>query len=79
MSSQCVAKNNTLSFYCFLLSILVYLISIEISTMMVFSNKNSSMKREMDVLGGILSILKHKNNLRSPSLSPVSFHYTIKS
>ena len=45
---------------------------------MVFSTKSSSIKRDMDVLGGILTILKHKNNLRSPSLLSVLFQYTLK-
>ena len=62
---QCVAKNNLISFYLFIASLLVFLISLEVGAMTLFATKPEGIVRNINTLWLFLSTLMNKHHLRN--------------
>ena len=61
---QCVAQNNTVSFYVFIVSLLLFLISLEIGTMSYFTSKSDTAIRSVDRLWRVVTMWARKHHLR---------------
>ena len=58
---QCVAKNNTISFYVFIITLLICLIFIEINGMTLLSHKNFRENKSVRTISTIISMLRNQH------------------